>query len=246
MTVKVRALWSSLALAVAAAAPATAWGQVDAEEPPIGDEPADPPQPEVPPEPPPPPPPPEPREAPPGEEPSSGRPAGFAIGIGFGWDLPADVDRVDAVSVRFRLASGLTFEPRLNLSTTSQSQEFGGVDSESSTSEAGVAAEVRYPLGTRGPLDLVALGAASLDYTSQDPDGANNDRSTVAIGVSWGFAIEYWVTRRWALSLNASNPLLMVVSTTEEEVGAPDSKSSTVSVGAIFDPNVVVMVHLFY
>ena len=47
------------------------------------------------------------------QPPEPKRPQAFAVGIGIGYDFPTDLQQPNITSVRFRLPSGLTLEPRV-------------------------------------------------------------------------------------------------------------------------------------
>ena len=174
------------------------------------------------------------------------RPIDFTIGLGFGYALPADIDRPNAAAVRFRLASGLTFEPRVILETQQQTTDNSVDETTDALNTIGLAAMVRYPLIQRGPFDFIVTGGAGLQFSMQDPDGDDNNSGYTSLGLTWGIAIDYWLSQHWCFSLTAINPLATYTSTTQEVGPDTETSDSHVSVGAIFDPNVVALMHLFY
>lgn len=176
---------------------------------------------------------------------SAERPYGFTMGIGAGWDLPSPVDELNTASVRFRLPVGLTLEPRVELSTSSDRSEFGAVDVENTFTALTLAVTARWPLLSRGPVDWLIVGGAGIDRDKTDPDGSNNDTTDTTLGLLWGLGVEYWFGPRWVLSATATNPVLSRRTVKTESVG-DDMKQTTTSVGAVFDPDVIVMLHLFY
>lgn len=173
------------------------------------------------------------------------RPVGFTVGIGLGYDLPSDLSLPNTTTVRFRLRSGLTFEPFLVLQVSGSSFDFeAGDDTSEHASHVGLGTNARIPVVGHGPIDFLIVAGARVDFTSADPDGADNDSSTVATSLLWGLGLEYWIGRQGALSITALNPLVSYSSTTEAQFDG-DVTQSTWSAGAIFQPEVLLLAHLF-
>src|SRR5690606_19231157 len=86
------------------------------------------------------------------------RPADPTIGLGFGYALPTSWDGPNVTSARFRMASGLTIEPRVELSYGSTTVDTGADDTSDSRLGISLAALGRLPLVTRGRVDLVGVG----------------------------------------------------------------------------------------
>jgi len=179
------------------------------------------------------------------EEPVSGRPDGFSVGLGLGYDLPADLQQPNITSVRFRLASGLTLEPFAALAYTKSSADDGTVETSTSTTGFEVGADVRLPQRIRGPVDLVVVAGGALGITQTNPDGDNNDRGTLFADAHWGLGLEYWVRPQWVISLTGTNPLLLYQKQ-KQETPAGDTTTSQTTVGLIWEPDVVAMLHLFF
>lgn len=181
------------------------------------------------------------------------RPPGYSVGIGAGYVLPADLSEPDTVSARFRLASGLTFEPLVQISyaATSDSTDGPGIDVENTQNEFDfmVASQVRLPLVSRGRADLVGLGAATMAFGrgTNDPDGPDNstDTGNLAFALLYGLSVEYFVFPHWVISFDATNPVFALARQTQEmnDVKATDS---SFAIGAIWNPTVRLMLHLFY
>lgn len=241
-------LWAGAALAQ----PGTSGLPEDLEDPvppPAGD-------PQPPPPPPPPPPAPEDLEDPvpppgaiarPAPAPTpSRRPTGRTLGLGAGYSIPADLSTPNLLSARFRLASGLTFEPGVVLNQVSQTSDDGGLETTDRTSEFELGTAVRYPLRSRGRVDFSLIGAASLSRFEIDPAGSDNSQTVTRLAVSWGIGLDYWLAPHWGLSMTATNPLVTTSNTTfEAGPGAPESTDSSTAIGAIFKPRLAVMVHLY-
>ena len=211
---------------------------------------APPPEPVVPP--PEPPQPPRPPAPPPSTAPdapvaaTTGRPEGMAIGIGLGYVLPTSVETPNTTSVRLRLPSGLTFEPQVTLGNTRVSRDAAGVDEKDTSTELTLSTAVRIPLVRHGKVELELLGSVGLTSRTDNPDGADNSTKSTAIGLGWGVGITYWYSRFWCLSFSAGNPLVSFAKTSREQP-APlaENSTTTTTIGAIFDPTVAIMIHLF-
>jgi hypothetical protein len=212
------------------------------DEPDEPDEPADAPDP-VPAAPEPPPRPPSAEALAPADD-DTDRPDGMSIGIGAGYDLPADVLTPNTTSVRFRLASGLTFEPSVSITRqeSSTSDNFG--DTESGSFELSAAALVRLPRQIRGPVDLVFVGGAGFGLTMFDPDGPDNNTTTTSAALIWGLGLEYWITEHWSVSLTGTNPLARYARSRQEASGNETITTSN-AIGVVWSPDVFLMGHLY-
>jgi hypothetical protein len=170
----------------------------------------------------------------------------MSFGIGLGIDLPAEVTAPNTTSVRLRLASGVTLEPFVTvaLSGTHTEDEFGETDNGQFELSAGT--NLRYPRQIHGPVDFLLVGGAGVGITSTDPDGPDNDSTTMAVGLSWGIGLEYWHNTHWSLSLTATNPFVVYSRTSQEQGPGMDAVSSSSLIGVIWEPNVVLMGHLYF
>jgi hypothetical protein len=228
----------------------TAAAQVPPAQPdPLAPQPAPEPQPEPPPTPTPVPPPPVVPPPPPAPEPQPAatghRPTALSFGIGFGYQFPTSLQTPNLTSVRLRLASGLTFEPRLVLASSSQDVDTGpSVKNEAS--ELGLGALARYPLAGRGRVDLELLGGLDLNRQSTNPDSDDTDLSITTFTAVYGVAVGAWITPHWQVSLSAVNPLISNVRRDEEMGPGTSTVTTTRTVGLIFDPTVALMVHLYH
>jgi hypothetical protein len=185
------------------------------------------------------------------EAPSPLRPEGMSIGIGLGYDFPTGLDEPNLASVRFRLASGLTFEPffRLDGSSDTSSMNVPGANPDdivNGSFEIALGSNVRLPVKSKGKFDLDFIGAAALAFGSEDPNGDDNTRSTFAFTLAWGLAVDWWFTEHWNVSLTATNPLFQYASLAQD-MGAGFSTTDTIlNYGIIFSPNVTLMGHLYF
>jgi len=116
---------------------------------------------------------------------------------------------------------------------------------ETATNSVELALLARYPIREHGKVDLSLLGGAGVSLTTLNPDGDDNNRKINSFGISWGIALDYWVTQHWNLSFNAMNPILVTTSVNQEQGPGVESSDSTTSFGAVFDPTLAVMVHLY-
>lgn len=244
----------ALALLLLAAAPAAAQPTgapppegdeaepLDTVMPPVDTEPVEP-QPPPPVEQPPPPPAPAPEAR---AEPASRRPDAFSIGIGLGYDLPADLQAPNSAGVRFRLPSGLVLEPIVAIARSSDTVDTGDDTIESTDTVAGVSTFVRFPWQIGDRIDLELIGGAAVAYRSTNPDGADNDSSELAFGVEWGLGMTYWLTRHWTLSATATNPLFDYSTRTEEFGPDMETTTSGTEIGLVWAPDILAMVHLWF
>ena len=178
-------------------------------------------------------------------EPAAQRPTAFAIGLGLGYAIPSDLSTPNTTSARLRLPSGLTFEPQITLGHESQTQDNGVDTTELSINSVELGLLVRLPIRSNGKVDLSLVGGAGVSLTTINPDGDDNNRKINSFGVSWGIALDYWLTQHWNLSFTASNPILLTRKTTDEQGPGVEISDSTTSFGTVFDPTLAVMIHLY-
>ena len=173
------------------------------------------------------------------------RPPGFSVGIGFGYALPNSLETPNVTSARFRLASGLTFEPVLRFQQSSVEIDVGtSTKNKETTIEIGGLA--RYPLKSRSRVDLVVLGGAFVENVSTKPDAMDMDKSTTTFEVRYGLAVEFWISQHWQISMNALNTILSIRKVSEQMGVATETVTTTQTIGAIYDPSISAMVHLYY
>lgn len=208
--------------------------------------PAEPPAPPPAPTPPPPPPAPPPMVVHTDAPHDEGRPEGTSFGIGIGYALPTSLETPNTASMRLRFASGLTLEPRVALANTSATTKNTGVpDSTDSTSEILLEGALRKAFIRRGRYEFEGIGGARIDVTKQDPMGDNNSRTTTDIGLFWGIGVGAWITSHWQFTFSIENPLISFTSTKQENGPGTSTTNSTTNVGVVFNPNVVMMIHLY-
>jgi len=224
--------------------------------PPTGDAPVEPaPQPEPPPQPEQPTPPPvqqTPAAAPapaPTDEPALDqyRPSAFSVGIGLGYRIHPlmTFQTPDVTSVRFRLPTGLTIEPRVVLSS-SKDEHDTGMTTKNRDSEIGFGGVVRLPWMRRGRADLEILGALDLNSAKDNPEGDDNSTRFTTFALGYGLAVNVWLWQHLNVSMSAGNSLFTIVKTRQEN-GIPDDVTvdTTTTFALIFDPTVLFMAHLY-
>lgn len=242
-----RSWTTALTLLVAAG---TASAQPAPGEPPPGPAPMDPAPPPplqepAPPHPPMSPPPPAPPPAPAPEAASDHRPSGLSIGIGLGYALPVSLQTPNVTSVRIRLATGLTFEPRLAVSRSSEEVDTG-MSVENKQSSFGIGALGRYPMVRRGRVDLEILGGLDVNQVTTTPEAPDSDLSITTFNAVYGLAVGAWINRHLQVSLSALNPILSITRRDEEMGLGTNTVTTTSSIGLIFQPDVLLMVHLHH
>jgi hypothetical protein len=175
------------------------------------------------------------------------RPAEFSIGIGVGYKLPTSLQTPNVTSVRFRLPAGLTFEPQVVFANSSNTIDVG-MSTSATTTEIGIGTLVRFPAVTHTRTDLEILGAVNLDNLKTDPSDQNTDDQTsiTTATVSYGLAVTSWITPHWQISLSALNPVVSLTKNRQEMGPMNVVVNTTTTIGAIFDPTVELMVHLYY
>jgi hypothetical protein len=178
------------------------------------------------------------------KEQTNHRPEEFSFGIGVGYLFPASWRDPNLVSARFRLASGLMFEPRVELTNNSRKQEVGAMSETNSVTDINAATVVHIPWKSRGNVDLNILGAVSIGYQVQDPPGEADKTTSTLIGVGYGLGLNYWIRRHWTVSLTATNTLLQRLSSEQENPVTPAAKQTDFTIGAVWNPQVTMMVHL--
>ena len=173
------------------------------------------------------------------------RPEELAFAIGLGYVFPTSLETPNITSVRVRLPSGITLEPRLIFANANHDTDDGVTKVTDTTTEVGLGALVRIPAIRHGRTDFEILAAADIDNLKDNPDGDNNNTTTTTLSVSWGLAINYWIGRHWAFSLSATNPLVTYTKKKQEMGAGAVTATTDTSFGIIFDPVVFAMFHLY-
>lgn len=173
------------------------------------------------------------------------RPSAFSVGIGLGYELPTSLETPNTTTVRFRLPSGVTFEPRVSLTSQTDIVDMG--DSvEQKTTELGLGTLLRYPLSARGRVDFELLGAVDVRSVSIDPPNDDDKTTITTFGLGYGLGVGAWVNSHWQVSMSALNALVTVQRRSEEMGPGAETVTSTTKFGLVWDPTVLFMVHLYH
>lgn len=208
---------------------------------------------------------------------ASGRPSSPSVGIGAGWTFPgaASILTPNTASVRVRLGQ-LTLEPTFSFrgngdrSHTDTSLTVPGQPAPQTTEgedkgsgyTAGVGANVRYDLLSRGPFDLVGILGGRFSYDSRlaqvdvlDTTQRNEQRkNTIDAGLDWGLGVVWFLSNNLSVSADVTNPLLTFTSektTTERDRPNGNQERATqeksgVDYGLSFSPVARVLFHLYF
>jgi len=191
-----------------------------------------------------------PETTPKADEPSEGRtglrPAAKSLGLGFGYTFPSDVQLINTVSARIVWSDKLIFEPLFELSFGSDSASVGGMDTSDSATTMAVGTEIRYQMWSRRRTGLSMVMGAGVAYTKDNPDGDDNNTSTLGFGLSWGVGLDLWIWKDWGLSFTLTNPFFSYGSTTQQAPGDDVTNSSTFF-GLVWDDSQVrFMLHSYF
>ncbi len=191
-------------------------------------------------------PPPNPTPPPPMMEHKDPRPTELAIGIGIGYVFPTSLEAPNITSVRFRLASGLTFEPRAVFRRVTDTVDTGTA-MDATTTTIGIGTVLRYPLVKHGRVDFEFLGAFDLQNVKQDPSDQEDDQtSTTSTALGYGLGIGVWLNPHVQISGSAVNNLLVFEKQRQEMGPMNVLVTSRTTIALEFDPTVFFMVHLYH
>jgi len=147
--------------------------------------------------------------------------------------------------VRFRLAGGMIFEPIVVLQAGGTAVDQPGDNTESGNFTLTLGTNLRLPLAKRGRFDFVGIGAAALSSSSTDPDGSDNNTSNLLFALGWGLGIDMWYSPHFTFSFSATNPLVSY-QVQSQEIPDDEVVTTTTAFGAVFNPNITLMVHMFF
>lgn len=174
------------------------------------------------------------------------RPTGLSLGLGLGYSMPTEILVPNLASLRVRFKSGLTLEPTLSLTRTTTEDDDGFMTIEDLSTLVDVGLGVRGPLYCKGRVDLMLTGRGSIAFLTSDPEGPANAQLTSVMTLDYGLALDYWLNRNWSVSINSSNPLLQRTNTSRQTgTGNPEVSSTATTIGAVFNPRLSVMIHLY-
>ena len=187
-------------------------------------------------------------------------------GVGVGLTAPSDALSLNTISIRYRQSKKITIEPMLGYtsgtSTTTTTTTTSTIDEEgneaSVTSESEQTSEaafleagmnLRYSIARRDTVDAYALVGGSFTSYSTDTTTDGVDGSTVedvsAMAVYYGIGLENWLNPHCSASFDVFSVGYSDISTeTTTPGGVSDSSSSSTVLG--FDPQVRVMMHIYF
>lgn len=180
------------------------------------------------------------------EEPSADRPVGWSVALGFGWSFPTDLQAPNITTARLRLASGIQIEPALRISNTSSDQDTPTGEETDKLTSFGLAALVRIPIVSRGKADLEAIGYTGFSNTKSNPEGDYNATTSNLFTLGYGVGVAYWLSQHWQISTTITNALVEYRQSKVQN-GVPNmtTKSSDTTLGIVFSPAVIAMIHLY-
>lgn len=187
-----------------------------------------------------------PPQPPPPQETKDPRPTELAVGIGIGYVFPTSLEAPNITSVRFRLISGLTFEPRAVFRRVTNTIDTG-MALDNTTTTIGIGTLLRYPMVKHGRVDFEFLGAFDIQNVKQDPTDQDDDQtSTTSTALGYGLGIGVWVNRHCQISASAVNNLLVFEKQREEMGPMNVLVTSRTTIALEFDPTVFFMAHLYH
>ena len=89
-------------------------------------------------------------------------------------------------------------------------------------------------------------GGAFVENVSTKPDAMDMDKTTTTFDLRYGMAVEFWVSQHWQISMSALNTIFRTERVSEEQGPATETVTTTSTFGAIYDPVISAMVHLYY
>lgn len=179
----------------------------------------------------------------------------WGLGVGLGWNLPADLGTPNTVSVRIRKGS-FTVEPAISVlaaGSISRDDPDGGDETLDRvggwSTTIGVGA--RKQVATRGHVGLVAILVPSATFadSQSNPDGTDNAIRSTSFGFStaWGAGVEYFPLPEWSLSLDATSPLATLAwARTYEMESNLAQEDAEFTAGIRLVPDVRAMAHLHF
>jgi hypothetical protein len=178
-------------------------------------------------------------------------PTDTAFAIGIGYARPAggsfDLQKPNVASVRLRLQNGITLEPIVAIANTSADSTTAMMDTTDTTTELDLGSLVRFPVIRHGRYDFEVLGSLGFDVVKRNPNGDYNTITTTSFALGWGIGIAYWVSPHLQFSASATNPLLTYtgIKTETSPNDADSTKQSTTTFAVQFDPEILMMLHLY-
>lgn len=165
---------------------------------------------------------------------SAARPVPFTLGVGAGTVISgSSILAPNAASVRLVMSDELQLEPLINLAL-SGTPDAGGDTQTTTTLRAG--GLLRYVWASNGPLDLQLLGGGLLAFISAE------NAQTLELSASYGASVVWYLNDHWSLSGDATNPVVAFTRVSPDEGDA----ASTYTIGAVWNPTVTAMMHIYF
>jgi len=177
---------------------------------------------------------------------------GRAIGVGLGYMFPdSEIDVPNAIAVRFRLDDRLAFEPlfRVEYSNRKTQDDFAMADFTASRLDLDVGVNARVALATAGPAQFLFIGGMGVGFgTTLDVEDPTFDPDSRFVGLdaTYGVGIELFFRTRFSLSLDAVNPFVQMVWRKQSYPSGEDVKTRSYSVGAVWAPELRVIVSMYF
>src|SRR5262245_14405678 len=102
--------------------------------------------------------------------PSGDRPEGLSFALGVGYGLPTSLQTPNRTSFRVRLASGLTFEPFVAISNTSEDMETPTMQTTNKETDFGLGVLSRLPMITHNRVDFEVLADLGFNNNKNNPE----------------------------------------------------------------------------
>lgn len=171
-------------------------------------------------------------------------PHSFRFGIGVGYALPADLSSPNLVAATF-LFKRLEIQPSVVFQKSKSKMDDGVINATDVESQNGAGATFRYAFSRRGQVDFQFIGSLNFSKSTADPEGPNNKATSKAATVSQGLGLEWWFLPDFSLTATALNPLYDHTSTRVEDI-AGITKTTDVSYGFVWDPNISFVVTMWF
>jgi hypothetical protein len=136
------------------------------------------------------------------------------VGVGLGYQVSPFPGGQSVLSLPIRMRSGVVLEPWLSFGKFGASGDFGapsptpdGFPPIAAVSEYGAGLSITLPLFRIGKFELAAVAAASATFTVADT-GLQMATTNARLSLDAGLRGSYWLTERWALTAQITNPLV--------------------------------------
>jgi len=151
----------------------------------------------------------------------------------------------NTTSARLRLSGGLTFEPAFAIANSSATMGTDTSEMSTKDTELSLSALLRFPIITHGKFDLEILGGLGFRIHKTNPDGDYNTKTVNDFSALYGVGIGYWINPHWQLSLSTLNALVDYTQTKTQTGPTESTTDSSSTIGVIFSPSVMIMIHIY-